>query len=126
MAAVFDLPDRIGLRIFVGRDRVEVGPVSSTTARSMLRRESVILLAVLTAEEMSLAEVRGQLSELVDRVQRECGRVVITRRGQPAAMIISLEELESLAETSTSWIAGLPCAISERASLSGEPPVRRR
>jgi prevent-host-death family protein len=51
------------------------------------------------AEQMSLADVKNRLSEVVDRVEREHGRVVITKHGHPAAVVISLDDLESLEET---------------------------
>jgi antitoxin YefM len=51
------------------------------------------------AEQMSLADVKNRLSEVVDRLEREHGRVVITKHGHPAAMVISVEDLESLEET---------------------------
>jgi len=51
------------------------------------------------AEQMSLADVKNRLSEVVDRLQKEHGRVVITRHGHPAAVVISLDDLESLEET---------------------------
>jgi antitoxin YefM len=51
------------------------------------------------SEQMSLADVKNRLSEVVDRVEREHGRVVITKHGHPAAVVISLEDLESLEET---------------------------
>jgi prevent-host-death family protein len=35
----------------------------------------------------------------VDRLEREHGRVVITKHGHPAAVVISLDDLESLEET---------------------------
>jgi len=50
-------------------------------------------------EQMSLADVKNRLSEVVDRLQREHGRVVITKHGHPAAVVISVEDLESLEET---------------------------
>ena len=50
-------------------------------------------------EQMSLADVKNRLSEVVDRLEREHGRVVITKHGHPAAVIISLDDLESLEET---------------------------
>jgi prevent-host-death family protein len=50
-------------------------------------------------EQMPLVEVRNRLSEVVDRLEREHGRVVITKRGRPAAVMLSLEDLESLQET---------------------------
>ena len=51
------------------------------------------------AEHMPLAEVKNRLSEVVDRLEREHGRVVITKHGHPAAVMLSLEDLESLEET---------------------------
>ncbi|WP_052914964.1 type II toxin-antitoxin system Phd/YefM family antitoxin [Protofrankia sp. BMG5.30] len=48
---------------------------------------------------MPLAEVKNRLSEVVDSVEREHGRVVITRHGRPAAIVISVDDLESLEET---------------------------
>ncbi len=51
------------------------------------------------AEQMPLADVKNRLSEVVDRLQREHGRVIITKHGHPAAVVISVEDLESLEET---------------------------
>jgi antitoxin YefM len=51
------------------------------------------------AEHVPLAEVKNRLSEVVDRLEREHGRVVITKHGRPAAILLSLEDLESLEET---------------------------
>jgi prevent-host-death family protein len=50
-------------------------------------------------EQVPLAAVKNRLSEVVDRIQREHGRVVITKHGHPAAVILSLEDLESLEES---------------------------
>jgi len=46
-----------------------------------------------------LRSVRDHLSEFVDRVEREHDRVVITRNGRDAAVLISTEDLASLEET---------------------------
>lgn len=46
-----------------------------------------------------LRSVRDHLSELVDRVEREHDRVVITRNGREAAVLISAEDLTELEET---------------------------
>jgi antitoxin YefM len=51
------------------------------------------------AEHVSLADAKDHLSEVVDRLEREHGRVVITKHGRPAVVILSLEDLESLEET---------------------------
>jgi antitoxin YefM len=58
-----------------------------------------ILLAMTVGEQMPLAEVKNRLSEVVDRLEREHGRVVITKHGHPAAVVISVEDLESLEES---------------------------
>jgi prevent-host-death family protein len=50
-------------------------------------------------EQMPLADVKNHLSEVVDRLEREHGRVVITRHGRPAAVVLSVDDLESLEET---------------------------
>lgn len=47
----------------------------------------------------ALRTVKDRLSEFVDRVRREHDRVVITRNGTPAAVLISVEDLASLEET---------------------------
>ena len=46
-----------------------------------------------------LRNVRDHLSDFVDRVQRQHERVVITRNGRPAAVLVSTEDLEALEET---------------------------
>ena len=51
------------------------------------------------SEQMPLADVKNRLSEVVDRVQREHDRVIITRHGHAAAVVMSVEDLESLEET---------------------------
>jgi antitoxin YefM len=58
-----------------------------------------ILVAMSVSEQMPLADVKNRLSEVVDRLEREHGRVVITKHGHPAAVVISVEDLESLEET---------------------------
>jgi antitoxin YefM len=46
-----------------------------------------------------LRSVRDHLSEVVDRVQRQHERVIITRNGHDAAVVISTEDLAQLEET---------------------------
>jgi antitoxin YefM len=66
------------------------------------------------AEHVPLAEVKNRLSEVVDRLEREHGRVVITKHGRPAAVMLSLEDLESLEETlAVLSDPGLMAAIAE-------------
>jgi len=52
-----------------------------------------------TDEHLPLATVKNRLSEVVDRLEREHGRVVITKHGRPAAVVMSVEDLEGLEET---------------------------
>ena len=50
-------------------------------------------------ETMSLAQIKAHLSEVVDRVEKYHERIVLTRNGRPAAVILSPDELESIEET---------------------------
>jgi antitoxin YefM len=47
----------------------------------------------------SLRNVKDRFSEFVDRVESEHERIVVTRNGRPAAVLISPDDLESLEET---------------------------
>ena len=48
---------------------------------------------------MSLADVKNRLSEVVERLEREHGRVIITKHGRPAAVVLNVEDLEGLEQT---------------------------
>jgi antitoxin YefM len=56
-------------------------------------------IIVVMSETLPLSSVKAHLSELVDRVEGEHDRVVVTRNGRPAAVLISHEDLEGLEET---------------------------
>lgn len=47
----------------------------------------------------SLRNVKDRFSEFVDRVEREHERVVVTRNGRPAAVLLSPDDLDSLEAT---------------------------
>lgn len=51
------------------------------------------------SETLPLATVKARFSEIVDRVARQQDRVIVTRNGQPAAVLVSPDDLESLEET---------------------------
>ena len=51
------------------------------------------------SETLPLSVVKARLSELVDRVAAEDDRIVVTRNGRPAAVLVSADDLESLEET---------------------------
>ena len=56
-------------------------------------------IIMVMAETLPLAEIKAHLSEIVDRVEREHERVVLTRNGRPAAVIMSPADLEALEDT---------------------------
>jgi antitoxin YefM len=51
------------------------------------------------SETLSLSYVKAHLSEIADRVEGQHDRVVVTRKGRPAAVLVSPDDLESLEET---------------------------
>jgi antitoxin YefM len=53
----------------------------------------------VVSETLPLANVKSKFSEMVDRVERNHDRVIVTRNGRPAAVLISPDELASLEET---------------------------
>ncbi|TMK87637.1 MAG: type II toxin-antitoxin system Phd/YefM family antitoxin [Actinobacteria bacterium] len=57
------------------------------------------MILVMSDVVLPLAEIKKRLSEIVDGVQARHDRVVLTRNGRPAAVLISPDELESLEET---------------------------
>ncbi len=54
---------------------------------------------MVMSDTLPLAEIKAHLSEIVDRVEREHDRVVLTRNGRPAAVIMSPADLEALEDT---------------------------
>jgi len=59
----------------------------------------VTTIMVMSDTILPLAEIKKRLSEIVDRVEGHHERVVLTRNGRPAAVIMSPDDLESLEET---------------------------
>ena len=54
---------------------------------------------MVMSDTLPLAEIKAHLSEIVDRVENEHDRVVLTRNGRAAAVIMSPEDLEALEDT---------------------------
>ena len=57
---------------------------------------TILVMSDLT---LPLAEIKKRLSEVVDGVEDRHDRVVLTRNGRPAAVILSPDDLESLEES---------------------------
>lgn len=54
---------------------------------------------ILVMETLPLSHVKAHLSEIADRVEGQHDRVVVTRKGRPAAVLVSPDDLDSLEET---------------------------
>lgn len=59
---------------------------------------AICLLGVVMSSA-PLTEVRERLSEVVDEVSTEGTEMTITKHGRPVAVILGIEEYESLIET---------------------------
>lgn len=59
----------------------------------------VVTRIVVMSETVPLAQVKSRFSEMVDRVEHTHDRIVVTRNGRPAAVMISPDELASLEDT---------------------------
>jgi PHD/YefM family antitoxin component YafN of YafNO toxin-antitoxin module len=56
---------------------------AAPAAASESPEKLAVLMAMSGSEQMPLADVKNRLSEVVDLVEREHGRVVITKHGRP-------------------------------------------
>jgi len=56
-------------------------------------------IIMVMAETLPLADVKARFSELADRVEKENDRIVVTRNGRPAVVLVSPDDLDSLEET---------------------------
>jgi antitoxin YefM len=54
---------------------------------------------IVMTTTLPLATIKARLSEIVDRVEQQHDRVVLTRNGRPAAVLISPDDLEALEDT---------------------------
>ena len=54
---------------------------------------------LVMSETLPLAQVKSKVSEMVDRVEHTHDRIVVTRNGRPAAVMISPDDLASLEDT---------------------------
>jgi prevent-host-death family protein len=70
------------------------GVIERSTWRTLVERATIVAMSV-----EPLRAVRDHLSEFVDRAEREHERVVVTRNGRPAAVLIGYDDLAALEET---------------------------
>ena len=58
----------------------------------------VTTILVMSAT-LPLAQVKSKFSEMIDRVEHTHDRIVVTRNGRPAAVMVSPDDLASLEDT---------------------------
>ena len=56
-------------------------------------------MILVMSKVLPLSEVKAKLSEVIDEVVDTHERVTVTRNGRPVAVVLSLDDLESLEET---------------------------
>jgi antitoxin YefM len=64
-----------------------------------LRSDIVLLMVVPASEQVSLADAKARLSEVVEGIETEHRRVVITKHGRPSVVVLAVEDLEALEDT---------------------------
>lgn len=72
------------------------GRYAAASAPASLNDEVATILYMVT---LPLAEVRAQLSKLVDEAVRTHQRVEVTKNGRRAAVLLSADDYDSLMET---------------------------
>ena len=78
----------------------------------------------LSATLVPLSEAKAQLSELARRVRQQHERIILTRNGEPEAVLLSVDDLEGLEMTlkilaDTDAVAGISESLA--ALGRGEP-----
>jgi antitoxin YefM len=53
---------------------------------------------MVMSETLPLANVKSKFSEMVDRVEHTHDRIIVTRNGRPAAVLISPESRQAYAD----------------------------
>ena len=54
---------------------------------------------LVMTDALPLAEIKAHLSKIVDRIEAHHERIVLTRNGRAAAVLMSPEDLEALEDT---------------------------
>lgn len=97
--------------------------LAPTRPQGALRRAAIMTRIIVMSETLPLAEIKAHLSEIVDRVEHEHERVVLTRNGRPAAVIMSPEDLEAIEDTLD--LLSDPSAMKEIAAARADVAKRR-
>lgn len=75
------------------------GPALSGSLGAIALDRNMTIIMVMSEVTLPLAEIKKRLSEIVDGVEGRHDRVVLTRNGRPAAVILSPDDLEALEDT---------------------------
>jgi len=89
-----DDPPRRERRIADGIERVGN---SARTRDGRLARYMTRIMVMSNTQP--LANVKAKFSEMVDRVEHTQDRIIVTRNGRPAAVLISPDEFDSMRDT---------------------------
>lgn len=81
----------------------------------------ILVIIVTMGETLPLSEVKAHLSELVNRVSSQHERVTVAVHGRPSAVLVAVEDLESMEET----IAILSDAAAMRALADSDAELAR-
>jgi antitoxin YefM len=90
-----------------------------------------MVIVMTMSETRSVADVKAHLSELVAQVGAQHDRVTVTVHGRPTAVLVAVEDLESLEETiailaDSDMLRALAEADGELASGRGETEATLR
>ncbi len=56
-------------------------------------------IILVMSDVLPLAEVKAKFSEMIDRVEQQHDRIIVTRNGRPAAVLIGADDLAALEDT---------------------------
>lgn len=56
-------------------------------------------MVIPASEQVPLADAKARLSEVVEGIETEHRRVVITKHGRPSVVVLAVEDLEALEDT---------------------------
>lgn len=73
-------------------------------------------------DTIAISDLRSNLPDIINKVSKNLNRVVVTVSGRPKAVVLSLEEVESLEETAE--ILSIPNAY--KMIKKGEKQAKKR